>query len=324
MSRVNDILNDNEIIESYIAYLNDEKTRLESTSGGLFYAFAEAFILDGGVVYGVAFDEQFIPQHIRVTEMSDLKKIQGSKYPQSNLNDVFKRVKKDLSDGFNVLFSGTPCQVAGLKCYLGKNFNNLLTIDLICHGVPSPGIWRKYLNYYFDVNEIRRIVFKHKINGWKSWRVFIELKNEIYQKERGDDVYMASYLNGWNMRPSCNYCKFKGISNHYSDITIADAWGKAEQDKYMNDNKGLSSVLIYTSKGEDAFFEIKNKLVYKNFPSEDIISGNLAYMNSARHHFLRQKMMKKTNKKITYITVFSNNCIIGKIIRKMNDLGQRR
>ena len=311
-------------ISSYIAYIKDEISRYNSTSGGLFYALARNYILQGGIVYGVAFDKKYATCHIRVDDLNKLKQLQGSKYPQSNLNGIFKIVEKDLQNNYKVIFSGTPCQIAGLKSYLNKNYENLLSIDLICHGVPSPGIWRKYLDFYFNLIKIKKITFKDKSNGWKLWKVRIESENSIYEKERTDDMYMASYINEWNIRPSCYNCQFKGIKGRCSDITIADAWGNAENDLSINDNKGLSCVILNTKKGAHEFELIKEKLIYKNYSYEDIISGNPAYSVSVKSHFLKRMLIKHTFANIKLIEIFSNDKIIGRVISKINRFIKRR
>lgn len=313
-----DYFNDNKPIESYIAYIRDTKSRFNSTSGGIFFELGRNCILEGGSVYGVAFDDKFSPQHRRVTNYEDLKLLQGSKYPQSNVGDIFVQVKKDLDEGKKVLFSGTPCQIVGLKAYLRKSYTNLVAVDLICHGVPSPGIWNKYLNYNFKIDEIIDIKFKDKSNGWKLWRVRIESKNALYEKERTDDAYMASYINAWNIRPSCYKCKFKGLDGRNSDITIADAWGKAETDLSLNDNKGLSCIIINTEHGECELEKIKRQLVHKKYSFEDIVSGNPAYNESIKKHFLRKCLTKITYKNIKLIDILSNDNLFGKLISKIN------
>lgn len=273
---VSQTVNTLEPIDAFAGYNNDTQSRLTSTSGGVFYLIAESIIRRGGTVYGVSFDGGFNTVFSRVEELKDLYKLQGSKYPQSRIHDTYKQIKSDLNCGKEVLFCGTPCQVNGLKLFLQKKYEKLYLIDLICHGVPSPVFWNKYLKAYFDNEVIKSVTFKDKQFGWKNWCVVIETDKRVLIEKKLDNAYMSSYLCGYNVRPSCFNCNCKD-RNRASDITIGDAWGTPEKNKFLNDNQGMSSIIINTKKGEKIFEEVSNKMTVQKYSLDDVVVGNPAY-----------------------------------------------
>lgn len=189
--------------------------------------------------------------------VEDLAKLRGSKYAQSNLGDTFVKIKKLLQEGKVVFFSGTPCQVAGLKKYLKLDYRNLYCLDFICHGVASPETWNAYVEDLKNKGEIQNIIFKFKRRGWKKWYFRVEYVNgKTYQVRGSMNTFMRSYLSYCNIRPSCYACKFKGI-NHNSDFTISDAWGVAERNSEINDNRGLSSLLLQNERAVELFTYIR-------------------------------------------------------------------
>lgn len=320
---LNKINTERSIKACYVGYYT-KPARENSTSGGAFYAFANYVLTDKkGVVYGAAFNPNFEVTHIRVDNIEDLHKLQGSKYPQSRINDVFISVKNNLLSNKFVLFSGTPCQVNGLNNFLGKKYNNLLTIDIICQGVASPSIWFKYVNCKFPNEKVLNIVFKDKKNGWKRWSVVIKTEISNYEAERTADSYMCSYLNGYNVRSSCFDCKAKGIKNRTSDITIADAWGIPENDIELNDGHGLSSIIIYTESANQVFLNLKDDFVFKEYSFDDIIYGNKSYNECIKPNIFRKRFIKRITRKndtIKCLDSYSNKKIIGKLLNKLNNI----
>ena len=235
--------------ECYAAMADDE-IRMKSSSGGIFTLLAEDILDKGGYVCGAAFDDNWDVHHIIVDNKNDLEKLRGSKYVQSDTEDCYKKIKKLLDDDKYVLFSGCPCQVAGLYSFLGKNYEKLYTVDILCHGSPSRGVWKKYLNENFNKNEIKRINFRDKNKiGWSCSHCTISTKN-------GDDIVTDDFTKLFhasiNLRESCYDCKYSKKPRP-ADITLGDFWGISEYKKDLNDDKGLSFVLTNNAKGKFLF-----------------------------------------------------------------------
>lgn len=246
----------------YAAYALDERIREQSSSGGILSIIANNIIDQGGCVYGAAYGEDFTVQHICVDDKKDLLLIRGSKYAQSNLGNSFTEIKKFLDDGRKVLFTGTPCQVAGLKKYLKKDYENLILIDFVCHSVPSPLIWRKYISYRAKIDNGGKlpceINLRSKKTGWSMWKYSVSYKyssGKRYSRKSGDDLYMKLFLEGYIDRPSCEKCVFKGF-NRVSDITLGDFWGIWNIVPDMDDNKGTSLLLTHSFKGRQLLCNI--------------------------------------------------------------------
>ena len=217
---------DDSLTTTAMAAINlNEEIRLKSSSGGIFTLIAEKIIDQGGVVFGAAFSDDFKSvQHICVDNIADLDKLRGSKYVQSKIGDTYKQAKEYLDSGRKVLFSGTPCQIGGLYSYLRKPYENLLTQDIICHGVPSPMVWEKYVEEHERKisSKANKVTFRNKKNGWKAYSVFIGFENrKQYLKEHSADMYIKAFLSDICLRPSCFDCQFKGIKRH-ADITLTD------------------------------------------------------------------------------------------------------
>lgn len=281
------------IPSAYSCINNDENIRLGSSSGGLFTLVAEYIIDKGGVVFGASFNNEFDVSHIFVEKKEELWKLRGSKYVQSEIGDSYKQVKKFLDSGREALFTGTPCQISGLKNFLGKPYNNLLTIDIICHGVPSPDIWNKYIE--FREAEVgsptQRITFRLKNEGWKLYSVSFLFKNGMeYRQNLHKDLYMRAFLKNICLRPSCYECKFKGI-NRQSDITLADFWGIQNMLPEMDDDKGTSLIFINSGIGQEVFNEIKDKVEYQEVDIQEAIKYNSAAIKSSSYNPKRNGFM---------------------------------
>lgn len=261
--RVCPVLNQGDIIRpiSALAAKNrDEYIRANSSSGGIFYALAEKTIKEGGVVYGARFNEELSVVHGVAYNLEDISEFRGSKYLQSMMNDTFKDIRSALNKGIKVLFSGTPCQVAGLRNFLQKSYDNLTLIDFVCHGVPSPSVWQNYLHSFSNIS-IDSAAFRDKEQGWH--RFGLRLNGANRSDASGwhrfgifsDDHYMQVFLSNLSLRPSCYSCPSKrGKSG--SDITLGDFWGIEHIDPEIDDDKGTSLVLINTLKGEKFFKDL--------------------------------------------------------------------
>lgn len=251
-------------MKTYAAYQNNE-IRSSSSSGGIFSLIASKF----EVVYGVAMtDDCYSAEFIRVDD-GNISPLRGSKYLQAKVGDSFKQVKRDLLDGKSVLFTGTGCQINGLKSFLNKEFDNLTTVDVICHGVPSPKLWREYVHYKEEkCGKLESVNFRCKDDSWQDFGM---KENQLYIS-KDIDTYMQMFLRDYCLRPSCYNCHAKSVKR--SDITIADFWGIESIAPEMNDGKGTSLVIIRTEKGQALFDSIKESLKWKEVSYEDGIRGN--------------------------------------------------
>ena len=280
-------------IVAYACYNNNLEERINSSSGGIFILIAKEIIRKNGVVFGASFDNNFDVIHSYAENEKDLRKFMGSKYTQSAIGISFKKVKFFLDNGRYVLFSGTPCQIAGLKSYLKKEYDKLYTQDIICHGVPSPKVWRKYLEYQKDINKenIKNISFRNKEQGWPLYRMKISFDTTAYSREASNDLYMKAFLSNLCLRDSCYDCKFKK-NNRNSDITLADYWGIEKVHPYFFDENGISLVIINSKKGNKIFDSVKNNMKYIETNIEKAIEYNPSFINSVKMNKNQKKFMK--------------------------------
>lgn len=271
---------DAEIIAVYGALHKDEKIRIKSSSGGVFTAIAEYILSKNGVVFGAAFSEDFKSvRHIAVESSERLELLRGSKYVQSDIGGAYKQAKHFLEQGRAVLFTGTPCQIGGLKAYLGKDYEKLYTQDLICHGVPSPAVWKAYAEHlerkYAD--KLYGVSFRNKKSGWKTYSVSaVFADNAKYEQVASRDEYMRGFLSDIYLRPSCYACNFKGGKGG-SDITLADFWGIENVIPDLNDDKGTSLVLVNSAKGEHLLNAVTGELMCLAVNAEESVKYNAAY-----------------------------------------------
>ena len=275
-------------MKAYAAINNDQQIRLQSSSGGVFSALAECVLAQGGVVFGAAFDENFVVRHMACKSLEDLPKLRTSKYVQSSIGECFKQAKMFLAQGRLVYFTGTPCQIAGLKSFLIRDYENLITQDIICHGVPSPLVWQKYLEYKSKGLKPANVNFRDKSYSWENFAFRIDNKDNIYIKPHLQDKFMRMFLLNKILRPSCHKCAFKG-DGHLADITLADFWGKnIKLVPQFNDNKGCNLILTRTQKGEEILNLAKTKITFAPVPVDKALNGNAMYFKSASA-FLRPK-----------------------------------
>lgn len=284
--------------QAYACINNNLNIRMNSSSGGIFYLLAKEILSRNGVVFGAAFNDNFEVSHVMIDNDKDIYKLMGSKYVQSKLNDIFYKVKQQLDLQKYVLFTGTPCQIEGLKSFLKRNYEKLYTQDIICHGVPSPLVWKKYIEYRknVDKNPPIDISFRNKDNGWKNFNMKFLYKENFYKKNMQDDLYMTAFLKNTSLRDSCYNCKFKN-NNISSDITLGDYWGIEYVHSDMFDDKGTSLVIINSSKGEELFNLISTKIQYKRTILNEAIKYNSAYSMPVKVDKKRKKFFKYINEK---------------------------
>lgn len=234
--------------------------RKKSSSGGFFPVLAKYVLRQGGYVCGAAWNKEWSVQHVIIDNERELDRLRHSKYVQSDTVDCFRKIAELLGAGKWVLFSGTPCQSVGLQKFLGRKYERLITVDIICHGAPSPQIWKKYLTENYDINAIEEICFRPKDNGWASPRKGLYHADCAYIKQNGIKkeigVYYESFLNNLLSNESCMECPYRKVPRP-SDFTMGDFWGYAAYDASLNDGKGLSTVLVNTSKAQSIFDIIK-------------------------------------------------------------------
>ena len=278
----------------------DENERTASSSGGVFAVLAKTILFQGGVVYGAAMSGDCKNVfHRRVENEKDLAALQGSKYVQSRIGDVYRQVKEDLSAFKTVYFSGTPCQVAGLYAYLGKDYDNLYTQDLICHGVPSPLVWEKYVRHIETVRRasVTQASFRDKTLGWHNFSMRVALSTGAsVQEPLNRNAYLNVFLNNICLRPSCHECAFKG-TERAADITLADFWGVEKLSPEQDDDKGISLVFANSPKGKELFDQIRERLSVWETDAAAAAAENPAMVRSVKPNELRTVFMKAIEKK---------------------------
>ena len=277
--------------KTYVGYARNEEIRRQSSSGGIFSLAAQFVLKRGGVVFGAAFDDAFQVRHIGIESEKDLWRLRGSKYVQSSLGNAYPQAKQYLAAGRWVLFSGTACQIAGLGKYLGKAYDRLLTMDVLCHGVPSPKIWKLYLEEQERKHhgKITSIQFRDKRLGWKLYSIRILFADGgEYAVPFPDDVFMNMFLANIDLRPACHDCRFKEFPR-VSDMTIGDCWGIENYMQEMDDDKGTSIFMVHTPKGERILEAIREDLAVKEAELDHFLSGGGDLRKSVDMHPNRKK-----------------------------------
>ena len=306
-------------ITAYAAFTKDDEIRYNSSSGGIFTEIANVVLDDGGVVFGASFDEEFSVKHIEITQKEDLKKLRVSKYVQSRIGHTYKSAKEYLEQGRGVLFSGTPCQIAGLYSFLGKRYENLITQDIICHGVPSPLVWKKYKKE--QKGKLTDISFRDKSEGWSTYSVRMSFKDrEEFKQKARENEYIKSFLSNICLRPSCYNCQFKDEIRQ-SDITLADFWGVENVVPEMFDDKGTSLVFVNSKKGEELFEKIKENIIFKEADKDNAVKYNKSMVQSAFLHPNRERFMKQiANKNASFSVILEKNIKISLVKRGLNKI----
>ena len=281
------------------AYMADDEIRKGASSGGVFPVIADYFIKNDGYVCGAVYDELKV-KHIVSNNVDDIERMRGSKYLQSDINDCYKDIKILLDDGNKVLFTGTPCQISGLKFFLGKASKNLYCIDIVCHGVPSPKVFQKYINEKIkDKNEKwLHTNFRDKFNGlWSKLTITTTTTTTTTMDSAQNDIYMRSFLSNLCLRNTCTNCKFQTIPRQ-GDITIGDFWGIWQYNTTLNDEKGTSVILKNNYKGGFLIDILKNNSkIFEQVPIKYAIDGNLCLVDSVKPHKDRKLFFKLLNQK---------------------------
>lgn len=288
-----------ELPQAYAAYSKDESIRMESSSGGVFTELAKRILHEGGVVFGAAYNERFEVNHICIEQEKDLCRLRGAKYAQSNLDGIFTEIKIRLQKDQLVLFSGTPCQVAGLKAYLQRKFEKLITVDFVCHSVPSPRAWREYVHYRAKQDHGGKlpveINLRSKITGWSRYQysnMFLYEDGSTHIAGSGDSLYMRLFVGGFISRNACEHCRFKGY-DRVSDLTVGDFWGIWDIAPEMDDNKGTSIILVQSEQGAVLLEKIADSLVLRPVSPEEASRQNPAMVAQIRGNDRKHEAMKR-------------------------------
>ena len=303
------------LMEVYACYNKNIEIRELSSSGGIFALIAQLVIDDGGVVFAVCYDENFETEHRKITSMEMLLPSLGSKYVPSRLSDTFESVRKHLMANQRVLFVGTPCQCAGLKQFLGQEYEKLWLIDLICHGVPSKVAWRKYLEGVSGT-QLEAINMRDKSLGWSDWKYDWILQYRDGNKKiipQNQISFMQGFVKDFYLRPSCYECHFKGM-DRITDITIGDYWGVWKEQPEMDDNKGTSIVMIHSEKGKMMLEYIKKYIRVSKTEIEKVLRYNPSIIESAKITDKRKLFFEKMKTEET----FEN------IMQELTNHGKRR
>lgn len=290
---------------SYAIYNLNEEIRMNSSSGGIFYSFAKKVIDEGGTVFGATFDKNGEVYHKCCRTLNQVIDLMQSKYVQSDMKGCYMQIEAALLNREKVLFCGTPCQVQGVLSYLNvklnKSFNDyrkyLITMDLICHGVPSRMIWRKYLKEISLGKKIQHINFRDKTNGWRNFSLKIDYEDGTYYlKSWLKDPYVQGFINNLYLRQSCYECKFRGIDRK-SDFTMADFWGVHNVLPEMFDDKGTSILMVHNNYAKDILMSLEKEFCVCEISNETVATKNASVISS----------FQRNPKRIVFFNNVNNN-----------------
>ncbi|EOU2053468.1 Coenzyme F420 hydrogenase/dehydrogenase, beta subunit C-terminal domain [Clostridium perfringens] len=313
----------NYLKKAYAIKSKNNYERENSSSGGVFSLIAKYILDKNGVVFGAGFDEYFNLKHMEIKEISDLRYVRGSKYVQSSINNTYNIAKEYLEKGVLVLFSGTQCQIKGLNLFLNKQYDNLITVEVICHGVPSPKVFLKYIEekkiqYRSNIN---KILFRNKKISWNEFMFTIEFENKkVYEKKFFNDIYMKGFLENLYLRPSCYKCNSKNFTSG-SDLSLADYWGVENIHEKFYDEKGVSLVICNSEKGYKLLNEISSTFNCIETDLDYAIKHNPCIVKAIKYNLNRRMFFKGINSKNMsknikrYITITKYQKIKAKINR---------
>lgn len=277
----------------FVVQHKDNRIRRESTSGGAFTAIAEYIIKNGGIVFGAGMDENFRVCHMPAYDIEQLALFRNSKYSQSDLGDTFLKIKNYLNEGKKILFSGTPCQVAGLKKFLPDSDENLITVDVVCRGIPSPLIFEKYIEYQKKrFGEFDKVLFRDKYSGYTHTAMSLYRDNVcLYHNGLEYDPMLKLFYRGMICRPVCSNCRFKEMKR-CSDFTLWDCFSAAEINKAFDDNGGTTFVMLHSGKAEMIFEKIQGNIRFCEGKTESVCRSTEEMFKSISHNPERQNFFR--------------------------------
>ncbi len=282
----------------YACWNKDDKVREQSSSGGAFTLLADYCIDNGGVVFGACYDKSMQVIHSYAETKDDIAKFRGSKYVQSYIGDSFKKAEEFLKMGRMVLFTGTPCQIGGLYAFLGKRYEKLISVDIICHGVPSPKVFAYYIKELEQKEKSKVVTFKFrdKRTGWRRFSVTAGYENGSETVNRlNEDYYLKLFRKDISLRPSCYDCSFKTMSR-ISDITIADFWGANRVIPEWNDDKGISLFFFHNKKGKRLFLQLSELMETRQINRKQALIRNSVILRSVKRPPIRDYFFENLDK----------------------------
>ncbi len=288
-------------IASYSGYAVSEQQREGGSSGGLFGVLAQRVLNEGGVVFGAVFSsEERKVRHVS-TQRASIEAMKRSKYVQSDTEQTFSETKELLQKGVCVLYSGTPCQIMGLKSFLGKDYENLLTVDFMCHGVPSPGLFEATVSQYEKMygSKVKELTFREKKLGWRKLAINVYFENGMHIQEiSSNQYYYYHFLHNYTLRMSCFSCEL--YSKHVADITVADYWTVPKE---KDDDKGISLIFVNSEKGQSILEQIKEKLVINPYTEPNMERfSHRGYCQKNRNEFFDYYIKNGAEKAISKYT----------------------
>lgn len=308
--------------EAFLAYSDSPELRQKSSSGGVFSLLAQMVLRRSGIVFGCAMAEDcYSARHTGVDTEDHMWRLRGSKYVQSDLNNSFREAKHALERDTWVLFSGTPCQIAGLTSYLGgKRYEKLLTVDVICHGVPSPMVWASYLKQLEQEAGAKacEVSFRNKSEGWQRYSLNCKFSDGTeYRKTVVDDLYLRGFVEDLYLRSSCYHCRFKD-NLYQSDITLGDFWGVSKLEPELEGCNGASVAVAHSCKGKQAILELRECCI-KPVSIQDAMRHNRSYYRSVSENMLRDRVIdqikKNGIKKVLWR--YCGNSLVAKVRKKL-------
>lgn len=320
-------------LNCYLSYSKNDDIRITSSSGGVFTELSKLIISKGGVIFGAMFDDNWQVYYSETSSIEGLQAFRGSKYVQSDIRNSYNRVKEYLNEGRYVLFSGTPCYVAGLKHFLKKEYENLLTVDFVCHSIPSPKVWYLYLESLKKKynSEISGLSFRNKNNGWSQYSIAVDFKNRKgvthgFTESHFSNLFMRGFASDIYTRPSCSRCPARNFSSG-SDITLADAWDVNKYHPEKNDEKGLSHVMINTDKGRHFYSSLENSDMIDtqtiSYLEVEPFSMHLPLTSSCSPSKTRQFFYFALNSGVNVLSLIKISLCADSFIRKFSSIKKR-
>jgi len=298
------------IVKAYAAVSNDQMNRANSSSGGVFFELGKKVLEQGGWVFGAIFDEGWRVVHVGTNKLDMLEKMRISKYVQSNTANTYSEVQGLLKRGVKVLYTGTPCQLFGLRNFLRVEYDNLVCCSIICHGVPSPLVWKRCLEAVEKKSggEIREVRFRDKRNGWRESAIVVVVERPNGQEmiEYTLDRYKEGFLENLYLRPSCYQCQAKE-NEFIADITLGDFWGIEKFHRDIDDDKGSSAVLVFSQQGEELLQSIGQRLTLRESTYKNIEQGNFSLNLSVNANANRERFFYEMNSSENIERVISDN-----------------
>lgn len=282
--------------QAYACFSKSENIVKKSSSGGLFFEISKKVIDNNGYVCGAEYDDDFSVRHVMTNKKEFLNRLMKSKYIQSSVNGIYDEIKKALINERQVLFMGTPCQVKGLKLFLKKDYNNLICGEVVCHGVPSYKVLKKYTDYVSNNSQLKYIDFRDKENGWRNYSVKMKFENDIeYNISNSECLFLIGFINNLYLRKSCYQCECK-LNSTYADFTLGDLWGADKIVPNIDNNKGISLFISNSDKGDAILKSLSDDIFIKKLENDDYLNFNPSIIKSSEMNIKRKDFFDNFNR----------------------------